>query len=181
MATAGFELDTKSMERLLRTTRARLPKVAARVVNKSAKSTKVAMVKAVRTDLGLKAGVVRDAIKMTNARPGRNPTAKLGTSPERIPLIDFGAIQLKRAGVRARLKGGAKTYRGAFIATLPGGHRGVLKRSTYPGGARLPIRELHGPSLAKVFVKKWRVGVKRFREQIRKNIVSELRFASRGR
>lgn len=179
MAKASFELDTTQLIALLNDVRDQAPTVAARALNKSAKSAKTAMVKVVRADVGLKAGTVRDAITLVEARPGPEPTAKLRVSKKRIPLIEFNARQLKRAGVKANLKGGARTYPGAFIARTKSGHRGVFKRKTYPRGPRLPIVQLRGPSLAKVFVKHWKIGVARFREQLPKNLSSELRFQSR--
>ena len=176
MATATLQLDSRQVVAAMTKLRTQMPRILARALNKSATSARTAMVTAVREDAGLKAGTVRSSIEMEKARPGSNPTAKLKMSQKRIPLIEFNARQLKRAGVKANLKGGAKTYPGAFIATMPGGHRGVYKRA---GAARLPLKaELKGPSIAKVFVKKWRVGVLRFREQLPKNIKAEINFAS---
>ena len=194
MATASFKLDTRDMVRLITKVRERAPRAIARAINKSAKSTKTAMVKAVREDMGLKAKDVRDGLVLRQARPGRNPTARIIVSKKPIPLIAFGGTQLKRAGWRSRMKGGARTYPGAFKATMQSGDVGVFRldkerAKTNTGRdrrgrlkrGRLPIFELHGPSLAKVFAKKWRVGVKRYRQQLAKNLKSEIRFASRGR
>ena len=159
--TVSMTLDVSDARALFKRLGSRMPAVISRSINRAAKSARTAMTKAVREDVGLTAKVVRDAIVFTPARAGRDPRAKLTISKKRIPLIKFKARQLKRAGVKANLKGGARTYPGAFIATMRSGHRGVFKRTT---AARLPITQLHGPSLAKVFKKKWSIGRARYRE-----------------
>ena len=178
MATASFELDTRDMVRLVTKVRDRAPRAISRALNKSAKSAKTAMVKAVREDMGLKARDVNKGLIFRASRPSRDPVAKIEISPFRVPLIKFGGTQLKRAGYKSRLKGGSGTIPHAFEATMKSGHVGVFKRA---GKERLKINELFGPSIGKVFAKKWRVGVKRFREQLPKNLRNEIRFASRGR
>src|SRR4030095_16410433 len=51
----------------------------------------------------------------------------------------------RASGVTIQVGGKTERYRHAFIATMPGGgHRGVYERK---GTARLPIRELYGPSV----------------------------------
>lgn len=179
MARASFELDVSDLTDFLTHAHRAGPRVAARALNRSAVSTRAVMVKAVREDVGLKAKTVRDEIRIVEARPDRDPTARLAVSKKRIPLIEFKARQLKRAGVKTSLRGGSTAIPGAFIQTMRSGHRGVYKRATYPRGPRLPIIELKGPSLAKPFATHWRVGIARFRETIPKNVNSEIRFAIR--
>ena len=190
MATkASFELDTRELIAVLNDTKGRIPKAAATAVNRSAKSVKTAMVKVVREDVGLKAKDVRDAIRFRQAKPSSDPAAQLRVSKKRIPLIRFGGTPLKRAGWRSRMKGGTKTIPGGFKAKMRSGHVGVFRRKKETrsrwgmpwGSPELPIRELHGPSLAKPFAKHWRVGARRYREQLPKNLKSALRFAHRGR
>jgi hypothetical protein len=73
--------------------------------------------------------------------------ARLQARPLRIPLIAYLDI---RGGLRSGQGIGGRAYalgtvpgRG-FLAKMPSGHRGVYART---GRARLPIRELMGPSL----------------------------------
>lgn len=173
---AEFELDAKQALAIATKIKGNAPRLISRSINKSAKSAKTAMVKATRENVGLAAAPVRKALVLKLSRPGPDPAAVLSVSKKRIPLIEFKARQLKRAGVKANLKGGARTYAGAFIATMRSGHRGVFRRREH--APRLPVVELRGPSLARVFRAEWAgVGVKRYREQIAKNLAHEMKRA----
>lgn len=58
-----------------------------------------------------------------------------------VPLIAYPARQTKR-GVSVEVNRGKRSFlKGAFIATMKTGHKGVFVRK---GKARLPIRELYG-------------------------------------
>jgi hypothetical protein len=132
----------------------------------------------VAEDMGLKVGDVNARIRVEQATEDRH-VARLYASYKRLPLIDFGAkgpepSRGKGRGVTARLGGGRNRYPNAFIATMHSGHRGVFTRKA---GPRLPIVELRGPSIAKVFVKHQDVGLARGQEQLAKNLQSEFRFA----
>lgn len=177
MARVSVELDMKGMIQVINSTQEAVRVGTARAINRSAASARTALVRAVAKDVGLTQKAVRPQMVLREARPGPDPKATLSVSSKRIPLIKFGAKQFSY-GVRAKLKGGAKKYPGAFVATMRSGHTGVFRRR---GKARLPITELHGPSLGKVFAKHWSVGIARFREQLPKNLSRELRFASRRR
>jgi hypothetical protein len=62
-------------------------------------------------------------------------------SGEPVPLIAYPARQTKK-GVSVEVNRGKRTLvKGAFIATMKSGHRGVFRRR---GKARLPIEELRG-------------------------------------
>lgn len=176
MATASFELDTRDMVRRINRLAGKKGRVVlARALNKSAKSAKTAMVKVVRADVGkLKAEDARKEIKFDRAIAARaRLEAKITVSKKRIPLIKFGGTPLKRAGYKSRLKGSG-TIKGGFVRAGKGGRQAVFKRL---GKGRLPVVELKGPSLAKVFSKHWKtVGEKRYREQLAKNLRSELAF-----
>jgi hypothetical protein len=139
------------------------------------------MVRVVASDMGLKAGDVRERIWKTDARADR-PHATLFASPTRVPLIDFSARETrstrgKGRGVTAKMPGGAGKYPHAFIATMRSGHRGVFQRQ---GRGRFPIYELTGVSIVFVFAKHVAVGLARGEEQLIKNLQSELRFALRA-
>src|SRR5258708_18881327 len=56
----------------------------------------------------------------------------------------------------------------------PSGHRGVFRRM---GSARLPIQELRGPSLVRVFEKFLPLGAARAQESLMTNLRSEIAFA----
>lgn len=180
MATTGFtvRLERKDVDR--RIALLKRPEVPlARAINRSLGSGKTMVVRLIAEDLGIKVGDVRPYVREERATPVRLQ-ASLFASAARIPLIKFNAKGRepslgKPPGVRARVKGGAGTYPHAFIATMPGGHRGVFVRK---GAAkRFPIVELRGPSLWQVFQKHQAAAVARAEEQLFKNVQHELEYA----
>lgn len=157
---------------------ARYPDAAKRAVNRATTSARVVMVREVARDLGLRQADIQDAISVRAAiqlSPDRI-AAQIRATGKRIGLIKFGARQT-RTGVTAKLPGGKGKYPSAFIATMGSGHTGVFLRK---GAKRLPIVELFGPSVPKVFEKYIPLGAARGLEQLMKNMVSEIRFAMRG-
>lgn len=171
-------LDTRSTERAFQQLKDRAPIAIARALNRAGASAKTVMVREVAKDLGTKAGDIRDRIGIMEALAHRLQVT-LTASSKRIPLIDFRArgpepSRGKGRGVSARLPGGVGRYPHAFIATLKSGHRGVFQRTSK---SRLPITQLHGPSVARSFTKHVQVGITRGVEQLIKNVRSELRFA----
>jgi hypothetical protein len=173
MFTVRFNVTqgTRNLEGLT----AKAPQAIARALNRSIDSAKTVMVREVSQDLKLKSGDVRNRI-LVNDATATHHVAQLRASARRIPLIDFGARQTQR-GVTAKLSGGRTRYPHAFIATVGSGrHTGVFQRK---GNPRLPIRELFGPSIARVFLKHVDVGLARGQEQLVKNLQSEIRFALR--
>lgn len=145
-----------------------------RSLNRAIKSGQTVMVRAIAQDTGLKSGDVRNAMRLKLASVA-SPEASLGTSLARIPLIDFGAKQTRR-GVTYKLQGGRSRIENAFIATMGSGHVGVFARASK---ARLPIKELFGPSLGHVFGKFRPMGIARVDEVLMTNLDHELDFASK--
>jgi hypothetical protein len=179
--TVVLRLNTSQSMRALRNLKTQAPVAIARALNKSIASGKTVMVRLLSADMGVKQSDLRDKIRVVEATPERQ-TAKLTASAKRIPLYDFRArgpvpSRGRGRGVTARLPGGAGRYPNAFIAKMPTGHVGVFQRK--PGAHRLPIYELFGPSIAKVFEKHVAEGLRRANEQLRKNLRSELRFVMR--
>lgn len=178
----SVQLNTKDLVGRLDRLVDRAPQAIARALNRSIASAKTAMVREIAADMDLAAGVVRDTIGVVEASAPDRMKATLTAIPTRIPLLAFHArgpepSRGRGNGVTARLPGGAGQYPHAFIATMGSGHRGVFQRV---GTQRLPIRELHGPSVLHVFVKHVAVGLARGEEQLVKNLQSELRFAIRS-
>jgi hypothetical protein len=168
-------LDTAGWVRGLERLQANAPAAIARALNRSATSANVVMVRGVAQDLGLRQADVKPFIAIRSATPG-DLRAQIIASGARIPLIKFNARDRRGRGVTARLPGGAGIYPHAFIATMRSGHRGVFTRRGRP---RLPIVELFGPSIPRVFEKLIPLGTARALEQLAKNLVSEMRFALR--
>ncbi len=106
--------------------------------------------KIVGKKLGLGASGLKKAIKLirASAKAGRL-VATLVPSGKHLPLINFKARQTKQ-GVSHSGWGRRQLAKGAFIVKMPGGHKGVFRRTR---DSRLPIKELYGPSLPTEFVK----------------------------
>lgn len=180
-----FDIDkvTANIERLQRDH----PSAIVRALNRSIASGRTIMAREMSKDVGLKVGDVRDQMRIVEAAQDRLE-AKLIASGKRIPLIAFKArgpepTRGRGRGVSYKIGPQSKTLKDAFIATMGSGHRGVFRRV---GSARksrgawslnLPVVELKGPSLPKVFLKFRPIGLARAAEQLRKNLVSEFRFA----
>lgn len=153
-----------------RTTRAMV-----RAQNRGIKAGATVMVRAVAQDTGLKSGDVRKALPVKEATSAR-PEAQLAASLKRILLSRWHARQTGR-GVSYRLKGGRGRHPHAFIRTMRSGHVGVFVRQ---GKARLPIKELFGPSLGHVFQKYRPDGEARVVEMFRTTLDHELFVRSQG-
>ncbi len=161
----------------------RFPTVVMRAMNRAATSARADMSRQIASDTGLKVGDVRDQIRLELATTSRL-VARLTARGRRVPLIDFKArgpepSRGRGRGVSVKLPGSKSggRYPHAFIATMRSGHRGVFKRV---GTKRLPIVELFGPSLVRVFLK-FRSGVRaRAIDTLKKNIESGWRFALRS-
>lgn len=148
-----------------------------RALKRTAVSVRTVMASEVAKDVGLRVGTVRDAVKLRT--DNESLTATISISGKRIPLLEFNATgpfpSRGRGAVSVRTgRGGRKRIPGAFIAQMRSGHKGVFKRTSK---VRLPIIELHGPSLPHVFAKYLPLGVERAEEQLGKNLEHELAFA----
>jgi hypothetical protein len=156
-----------------------------RALNRAATSARVVAAQAVAKDMGLKPSFARDRIVIGTARPDHLVATVSGTT-SRIPISAFDARQTRR-GVTYRGQNGRQLLPHAFMARVTGplpngvvspGHNGVFQRRGKP---RLPIDELYGPSVWKVFVKYAAIARARGEEQLIKNLQSELRYALRNR
>lgn len=170
MSTTTVRLDTTNVEAGLRRLQTRVPGAAARAINRSLTSARVVMVRAVASDLALRQADVTPSIHVQQATAARLYGTVEG-SGKRIPLAKFKARDRFPRGVTARLPGGAGSYPRAFIRTMRSGHVGVYVRRSAP---RLPIVELKGPSVTKVFAKHLPAGVARAEEQLVKNMAHEM-------
>lgn len=138
-AVARFEVNSERI----------IDAAAVRALNRTATTVRAEAVKRIRERYNLKAAAVRKQIRINRARRGRLVSEVL-VSGRHIPLYDFAARQVKR-GVTVRVTKQRKEVKGAFIATMPGGHVGVFVRR---GKSRLPIRELFSISLPQAFTQK---------------------------
>lgn len=134
-------------------------KVIKRALDKTAVWARTRVIDFVQEDLALNRTSIRKAIRIRKAHydVGRL-VARLVMSGKRIPLIKFGARQLKK-GVSYRIgrEGGRGFAPHLFLATVwnktksgdYSGHQGVFGRK---GKDRLPIVQRKGPSIGHVVV-----------------------------
>lgn len=128
-----------------------------RALNKTADQVKVQAARAVRdAGYGIKIADIKRGISVRYAKAGEM-RALVVVNGRPIPLIQYSARQTAK-GVSVSVKAGRKLISGAFIATMPSGHKGVFVRqpdarhrkvanANKPGWHALPIRELFGPSV----------------------------------
>lgn len=145
---------------------AKVERAGVRAMNRAISAARTVMARDISKDLGLRVGVVREALRMRQASLA-SPEASLAASRlKRIPVIDMGAkgpfpSMGRGRGVSWKNQGTRKRDPKAFIAMMRSGHKGVFKRA---GKARLKILELRGPSLGHVFAKFKPTGIARLRE-----------------
>ena len=136
----------KRLQRELKNLPRALPKIMSRALNRTALSARTEVSRSLAGRIGLRIKDVRQRVVMQKASYS-NWRSAIRISSRRLPIIRFGARQTAK-GVTYKQGRQRVLIRHAFIATMPSGHRGIFKRK---GGARLPIAELRGPSLAQVF------------------------------
>jgi hypothetical protein len=87
---------------------------------------------------------------------GNQVTSRITFSMRRTPLIQFGARKGSKGASVVVLKGGRKLIGGSFIPSLNGGHQNIFVRARYGSTrvARLPIKQLYGPSPAQMLFNK---------------------------
>lgn len=148
------EVDFESFRRDLRALGDKAPIVMARSLNGGGSTADI--VRDIGRDMGIRSGDIAKLLRVKKAT-ARDESFEIEVQGRRIPLIAFKAQGPEPSKGKGRgvsyaygTSGGRKTVPHAFIARMPGGHRGVYQRRTK---ARLPIYELFGPSLPHVFEK----------------------------
>lgn len=169
--------DISRFQTQVRALGARAPLAAARALNRSMASVQTAAVRDVAADLHIAQKDVRRGFSLERATAS-TLLARLVVTGRRLPLLAFRARQTQR-GVSYDLGRGRKVAGGAFIATMRSGHVGVFRRRA---ARRLPILELFGPSLPRVFTAA-KLAAARLRlaeELMRKNLAHEIAFLARA-
>lgn len=134
-----------------------MPEATMRALNKIGSQAVVATSREVRAaGYNLKIGEIKRGIKLIRATKSSLKASVVATGRP-VPLIQYSARQTAK-GVSVSVLRGRKVIAGAFIATMPSGHKGVFvrednaraKKVGQGGKAKwhaLPIRELFGPSI----------------------------------
>lgn len=193
----AFEVrvDVRDVVEAFRKLRAEAPRPIMRAVNRTMQQVQTVAVRELSRDTGLPQHEIRrgrgegaryrgqPAMVLHKATVG-DLRASLVVVGDRIPLIRFRA----RGPEPSRGKGRGVTYhlgrlgtrraRHAFIATMRSGHRGVFLRTST---SRLPIVQLYGPSLPRVFALKEREMRAVAEQRMPMNLTHEIEFLLRGR
>ena len=132
----GFHNQAKA---IMDRTRSIVAEAHVSACNRAAASVRAEAVRIMRKVYpGFKAAAIRATMQIIRATQMR-PTATVRVRGRRTPLIDFSARQT-RVGVSVRIRA-RKVVKGAFIATMPSGHRGVFRRTGKFGLRGNPKRE----------------------------------------
>lgn len=142
----NVEFDGKGTAQYLRGYQRAIETAKTRALNKIAAKARTAVIREIASDIGTPIAPVRKQVTLQRATRFKR-VAILRATGRRIPIIKLKARQTRK-GITYGKGGSRRTIPGGFIATMPSGHRGVFKRI---GNKRLPVTELHGPSVPKVF------------------------------
>jgi len=146
-----------------------MPKAVTRSINDVARKTLTQSRREVAKEMGVVQKALKKSFRLKRAT-FKKPTSWLFCQGKPIKLINFKNTRALKKGVKSKAYGENKFYPGAFIATMPGGHKGVFKRGKVGSYAQrkrrgkglvriksgpnqgqsyakaLPIKELYGPS-----------------------------------
>jgi len=152
MPPVNIEVDTKRVDAALEAAPKKTGVALLRALKRGTKAAGTVANRVVSKDMGIKVSDVRARIRLEDPT-AQTLSGKLRASLKRIPLIKFGArgpepSRGRGRGVTYKSKGGRSRHPRAWIATMPGGHRGVFERK---GEGRLPVKQLYGPSIGRVF------------------------------
>jgi len=147
----GFKLSTaaKELSKEIDSIAKKLEIAGVRALNKTATQSRNLASKNIRQVLNLKASRIKRILKITRASKNKMVSSvRAGYQP--IPLIYYNGVRQVKKGVSVTMRKdkSRKVFKGAFMATMPSGHKGVFRRKSK---ARLPIKELKGPNPQKVF------------------------------
>ena len=151
----SIELQIKSevleVERMLgNVSRQVIDPALRQAANDSAKKTKTAAGRSIKTIMGLRRlKPVSRSLRAVTARPGQVPSAAVVATGAPIPLSEFVGTRATRKGVKAKPMGRAVFIQSGFRQTV-GARNSFWRRK---GKRRLPIRELTGPPVPSVMVK----------------------------
>ena len=206
-AQTSMRLDTKRFQWAIKRLGDKAHVAIVRSLKRGATTAQTTMARAVNQDMGLAVAAAKKAIAIRQGRVETEHVIVLEVEGSKIPLIDFKATgpggASKANPVPSGGKGRGVSYkigslgrtrvREAFIARVygkggGGGHVGVFRRrlpSERKGKSgwskNLPIIELHGPSIAKVFAKHRKAGATAGLQSVQKNLQHELRYALQQR
>jgi len=123
------------------------PRAAASTLNRVGRSFRSEMSRQVRSIYSIKKGDLDPFIGSPSRASATLLVTRISLSRKRVSLPKFGAKQTQ-AGARVAVRRGSRsTVKGGFVSQMKSGHIGVYRRT---GPARLPIREVLGPTIAQM-------------------------------
>lgn len=160
MGTQLITLNVKSdvarmVKSMNRATREKVPQALSQSMNTTIVKARTVADEGIRKELNLKKKQVFKRLTIFKSNR-KKLIATLIASGRPIPVVDFGAKQTKR-GVSFKIKNdrGRRLVKGAFIATMRSGHKGVFQRTfkkdINPKKHGLPIDELFTTSIPQAF------------------------------
>jgi hypothetical protein len=159
-----------------------VPHAGARALNRAALAGRTVAAREVAFALGVKQAALKPYLRMRRATPDHLESRIFALGRRGIPLIALdasGPEPSRGTGTGVTVKATPGRFPRAFIATMRrSGHRGVFERA---GTARLPIRERFTRSLPHVLRQVRAAVVARATDALHTNLISELRYALRGR
>ena len=205
-----FKYDPTALNKLVKGLQSipkAVEKATSRSINRTLTTVRKDITGQVRDDYNIKAGAFKDGMPIEKATIS-NLEGKLYTAGgPGVPLIDFqarsrvspshtpstkwrGEIGHRIAGPKrgvaglVRMSTGRTRWRGAFVARMRSGYRGVFVR--VPGkrmglGNKPAIREMYGPSAARILVngRYTKETMTLVSSTMRKNMLQETRFIIR--
>lgn len=166
MAKPDFEIDIKSAVNDLRKEFSefrpyKFNRAVARAINHTVAKSRTKTSRDIRSLYKVKSKELKQALSTPKAT-AISLSGALKAIGRPLPIFAFGARQTKK-GVTANIMGARKLIRGAFIATMTNGHKGVFARGKYNGysfafrdkrvkktGNDTPINELTTSSVPKM-------------------------------
>lgn len=125
----GFKFDSGRLLKKAKARKKAIQKANVQALNRTAAGVRTDAGRNVRDQVNIKVGVIKDRMQAIKASH-KKPIAKMKTAGRPMPIIHLKAKQTK-AGVSVKVKktGPRRTIQGAFIATMPEGHKGVYQRT----------------------------------------------------
>lgn len=106
-------------------------------INRTAEWLKSSVAKEISAQKRIKLKVIRDRLKITKANKNQL-SARINANMWALKGKDLGNMSQTPLGAKA----GKYMFKGAFVATMKSGHKGVFRRKTTQ---RLPIKEMYVP------------------------------------
>lgn len=123
---------SKLRSEFLEMTGANFRTAVARAINHSIAKGRTQSTKAIRARYKVKSSDIKSHMHLKRAKAA-NLTATISLSMRPLPVHAFGARKVKK-GVSVNITGKRRVIRGAFMATMASGHKGVWGRGSYASG-----------------------------------------------